>query len=173
MIHKAKKSLGLKNKNVFARPKKGLGQNFLINPKVAERIALEAEISNTDIVLEIGPGTGNLTKYLLKRTRKVIAIEKDEKLFADLEEKFSEQIKSGSLGLVREDVLEFEIKNYKLRSYKIVANIPYNITGAILKKFLTEKNKPESMTLMVQKEVAERIVGLPRHGGASKKESLL
>jgi 16S rRNA (adenine1518-N6/adenine1519-N6)-dimethyltransferase len=145
------------------RAKKSLGQNFLINPKVAERIALEADISKNDTVLEIGPGTGNLTKYLLTRAKKVIAIEKDDNLADNLEKKFKKEIENKKLVLIKEDILKFNFS----QKYKIVANIPYNITGAILKKFLTEKNKPESMTLMIQKEVADRI--LARDG----KESLL
>ena len=150
MIHKAKKSLG---------------QNFLINPKVAGRIALEADISKGDTVLEIGPGTGNLTKHLLLRAKKVIAIEKDENLADELANKFKTEIENGKLELKKTDILLLDVIHPK--TYKIVANIPYNITGAILKKFLSEKNKPKSMTLMVQKEVAERIIA--RDG----KESLL
>ena len=145
------------------RAKKSMGQNFLINPKVAERIALEADIAKKDTVLEIGPGTGNLTKFLLPRAKKIIAVEKDENLIAELAKKFKEEIVNKKLILIKEDILEVDMEG----SYKIIANIPYNITGAILKKFLAGENKPESMTLMVQKEVAERI--LAKDG----KESLL
>ncbi|MFA6586116.1 MAG: 16S rRNA (adenine(1518)-N(6)/adenine(1519)-N(6))-dimethyltransferase RsmA [Candidatus Paceibacterota bacterium] len=153
------------------KPKKSLGQNFLINPKVAERIALDADISKKDVVLEIGPGTGYLTKYLLMRAKKVIAIEKDNNLAKDLEEKFKKEVTEKKLIIIVEDVLKIDPLLISPlaggEKIKIVANIPYNITGAILKKFLTEKNKPSSMTLMVQKEVAERIIA--RDG----KESLL
>jgi 16S rRNA (adenine1518-N6/adenine1519-N6)-dimethyltransferase len=157
------------------KPKKSLGQNFLINPKVAERIATEAGISKKDTVLEIGPGTGNLTKYLLERAKKVVAVEKDDRLFENLQEKFSKEIKGGLLILIHEDILKFDPLLISPlaggEKYKIIANIPYNITGAILKKFLTANlpagGQPESMTLMVQKEVAERI--LAKDG----KESLL
>jgi len=145
------------------RAKKSLGQNFLINPRVAERIALDADISKKDIVLEIGPGTGKLTKYLLARAKKVIAVEKDDNLAVELAKKFEKEIKNKKLILVKKNILEFNTS----QNYKIVANIPYNITGAILKKFLSEKNQPESMTLMIQKEVTERIIA--RDG----KESLL
>jgi 16S rRNA (adenine1518-N6/adenine1519-N6)-dimethyltransferase len=156
------------------RPKKSLGQNFLINPKVAERIALEADISKKDTVLEIGPGKGYLTKYLLAKAGKVVAVEKDEHLANELAEKYKKEVEENKLVIIKKDILYFKmelgegkdtLRNYK--NYKIVANIPYNITGAILKQFLTEKNKPQSMTLMIQKEVAERI--LAQHG----KESLL
>jgi 16S rRNA (adenine1518-N6/adenine1519-N6)-dimethyltransferase len=177
------------------RPKKSLGQNFLINPKVAERIAFEANISEKDIVLEIGPGTGKLTKFLLPQAKKVIAVEKDDNLAKEFVEKFKNEIAENKLVLIKGDVLEtredilwgtlgrsdgdgqrkFSAENFRGDKknifsgfkYKIVANIPYNITGAILKKFLSAENKPESMILMIQKEVAERIMA--RDG----KESLL
>lgn len=145
------------------RAKKSMGQNFLINPKVAERIAFEADIAKKDTVLEIGPGTGNLTKFLLLRAKKIIAVEKDDNLVKELIEKFEKEIENGKLILLKKDILEVDMEG----SYKIIANIPYNITGAILKKFLAGGNKPESMTLMVQREVAERILAKDR------KESLL
>ncbi len=159
------------------RAKKSLGQNFLINPRVAEHMVLESNISKKDTVLEVGPGTGNLTKYLLARAKKVIAVEKDDNLAKELAKKFKKEIKNKKLILVKQDILErtlgrsdgdgqrkFSAENFRgesknvLRNYKIVANIPYNITGAILKKFLSDKNKPKSMALMIQKEVAERII---------------
>ena len=152
------------------KAKKSLGQNFLINPKIAERIAFEADISKKDTVLEIGPGTGNLTKYLLTRAKRVIAVEKDDNLIKELTKKFKKEIEEKKLVLINDDILKFNIQKIDCKffgNYKIIANIPYNITGAILKKFLSEKNKPESMTLMIQKEVAERIMA--RDG----KESLL
>ena len=152
------------------KAKKSLGQNFLINLKVAERIAFESNISKKDTVLEIGPGTGNLTKYLLTRAKRVIAVEKDDNLIKELTKKFKKEIEEKKLVLINDDILKFNIQKIDCKffgNYKIIANIPYNITGAILKKFLSEKNKPESMTLMIQKEVAERIMA--RDG----KESLL
>ena len=147
--------------------KKSLGQNFLMHSKVAERIAEGAGIESNDVVLEIGPGTGKLTEHLLKCASQVIAVEKDNYLFESLKEKFKEAVQSKKLILLNEDILDFKIEKLKIKNYKIVANIPYNITGAILKKFLTAKNKPSSMTLLVQKEVAERIMA------RDKKESLL
>lgn len=168
------------------RAKKSLGQNFLKSEIALKKIVEAGEIKPTDIVLEIGPGRGVLTEKLLEKAGTVIAVEKDRELFEFLQSKFSEQVKSGSLVLVYEDILNFKIlkflsgprisgslsqpnhsKNLEWFRYKIVANIPYNITGAILKKFLTEKNQPESMVLMVQNEVAKRIVA--RDG----KESIL
>lgn len=155
------------------KAKKSLGQNFLKGEFALKKIIEAGEIKPSDIILEIGPGKGALTEKLIEKAGLVIAVEKDRELFEMLKEKFLEQIKSGSLLLVHGDILQFEIGDYKLQNYKIIANIPYNITGAILKKFLTEKSQPELMVLMVQHEVAKRIVASPRRGGASAKESIL
>lgn len=152
MLHKAKKSLG---------------QNFLKSIPALNNIVKAGGIEKDDIILEIGPGKGALTEKLLQAGAKVIAVEKDRELFEFLKEKFVKQIESRSLVLVHEDILEFQIARQDLTQYKIIANIPYNITGAILKKFLTEKHQPTSMVLMVQNEVAKRIVA--RDG----KESIL
>ncbi|HTE48312.1 MAG TPA: 16S rRNA (adenine(1518)-N(6)/adenine(1519)-N(6))-dimethyltransferase RsmA [Candidatus Paceibacterota bacterium] len=151
------------------KAKKYLGQNFL-KSKIALRKIIEAgEIKKDDVILEIGPGRGTLTGKLLEKAKTVIAVEKDRELFEFLKIKFAEQIKSGSLALVHGDILEFSLGNCKLsaKTYKLISNIPYNITGAILKKFLTEKNQPDLMVLMVQHEVARRIIA--RDG----KESIL
>ena len=152
------------------RAKKSLGQNFLKSDMMLGKIIEAGEISSDDVILEIGPGKGTLTEKLLERAGKVIAVEKDRELFELLKTKFEKEIKSGSLVLLNEDILKFNTKPYlatESPSYKIIANIPYNITGAILKKFLTEKNQPSRMVLMVQHEVARRIVA--RDG----KESIL
>ncbi|MDO8659233.1 MAG: 16S rRNA (adenine(1518)-N(6)/adenine(1519)-N(6))-dimethyltransferase RsmA [Candidatus Parcubacteria bacterium] len=153
------------------KAKKSLGQNFLKSEPALKKIIEAGEIKNTDVILEIGPGKGALTKKLLsarnafsiadaggENTGKVIAVEKDDELFDFLQEKFAPQIESGSLVLVHDDILKLEIRNYDFSNYKVIANIPYNITGAILKKFLTEKNQPKLMVLMVQHEVAKRII---------------
>jgi len=151
------------------KAKKSLGQNFLKSEPALRKIIEAGEIKSDDIILEIGPGRGALTKRLLEVSSHVIAVEKDRELFELLKEKFSEQIKSNKLKLICEDILNFDAKAYRLepKAYKIIANIPYNITGAILKKFLTEKNQPERMILMLQHEVAQRIIA------SDKKESLL
>ncbi|MFA5792009.1 MAG: 16S rRNA (adenine(1518)-N(6)/adenine(1519)-N(6))-dimethyltransferase RsmA [Candidatus Paceibacterota bacterium] len=154
-------------KEKIYKPKKSLGQNFLKSILALRKIIETGEIKPDDIILEIGPGKGALTEKLLEKAGLVVAVEKDRELFQFLKIKFAEKIKSKSLLLIQEDILEFQITNYELRNYKIIANIPYNITGVILKKFLTEKNQPESMVLMVQHEVARRIVA------HDKKESIL
>jgi len=127
------------------------------------------KVNSSDTVLEIGPGKGALTEALLKTGAKVVAIEKDRELIPFLEEKFAEYIKIGKLELLERDVLLFDLKSAGLETgkYKIVANIPYYITGAILKKFLEEEMVPELIVFLVQKEVADRIVA------RDKKESIL
>lgn len=145
MIHKAKKSLG---------------QNFLKSESALNKICEAGNVTLDDIILEIGPGKGALTKKLLEKAKKVIAVEKDSELIKIIEEKFFDEIKKKKLILINEDILIFDIYKIidKKTQYKIIANIPYNITGAIFKKFLTEKNSPTKMAILVQKEVAERIV---------------
>lgn len=175
MIHKAKKSLGLKPDYRFARAKKALGQNFLKSEPALRKIIEAGEVTKEDIILEIGPGKGALTKKLLEKAGRVIAIEKDRNLFQYLREKFKKEIESKRLILIEGDVLEFDPCTISSkfsyvghrRDYKIIANIPYNITGAILKKFLTDINQPILMVLMVQHEVAKRIVA------RDEKESIL
>lgn len=167
---KAKKSLGLKPKFEFARAKKALGQNFLKSEIALNKMVEAGEIKKGDVILEIGPGRGALTKKLLEKSRLVIAVEKDRALFEFLKTKFEKEISEKKMILINDDILKFEIRKslrQDLSDYKIIANIPYNITGAILKKFLTEKHQPECMALMVQYEVAKRIMA--RDG----KESIL
>ncbi len=151
------------------KAKKSLGQNFLKSVLALHKIVEAGEVNTEDVVLEIGPGKGALTKKILERSGKVIAVEKDYELFQLLQEKFKAEIAEGKLKLISGDILEFnpQEQGFKKGEYKIVANIPYNITGAILKKFLTDEAQPSKMVLMVQKEVAHRIVA------GDKKESIL
>jgi 16S rRNA (adenine1518-N6/adenine1519-N6)-dimethyltransferase len=142
------------------KAKKSLGQNFLKSEPALRKIIEAGEIKDTDTVLEIGPGKGALTKKLLEKAGTVVAVEKDYALAALLREKFAEQLKEGKFVLIEEDILNFDPSSLCQdgQTYKIIANIPYNITGAILKKFLTAEHQPERMVLMVQHEVAKRIV---------------
>ncbi len=146
-------------------PKKSLGQNFLSDPKILSKIAEAADISKEDTVVEIGPGKGSLTIELLKRAGRVIAIEKDEELASELENKFSKEITDNRLQIIVGDVLDSE--DFLLDSYKLVGNIPYYITGEIFRKFLESYDQPRSITFVIQKEVAERIVA------KNNKESIL
>lgn len=151
------------------KAKKSLGQNFLKSEKALNLMVSAGNINNNDIVIEIGPGKGVLTEKLLEKAKKIIAIEKDRDLIEILEEKFKKDIDGGKLEIINDDCLEFDPKKTKTFSgkYKIVANIPYYITGAIIRKFLESENQPETMVLLIQKEVAERIVT------RDNKESLL
>lgn len=150
-------------------PKKSLGQNFLMHPQTAERIVHAASLSKGTTVLEIGPGTGMLTRVLLAEGHKVIAVEADGELVRQLQETFANEIKDKKLELIHEDIRTFDISTLP-KAYALVANIPYYITGEIIRTFLTATRKPTSMTLLVQKEVAERITG---RGAKNPKESLL
>ncbi len=151
---------------IFA--KKSLGQNFLHSDKALRQIVEAADISQDDLIVEIGPGEGALTERLLLKGAKVVAVEKDDRLIPILSGKFQKEIEKKQFRLIHEDVLESEeIKNVISQKYKLVANIPYYITGMILKMFLSGQSKPEKIVLLVQKEVAERIVS--RDG----KESIL
>lgn len=149
--------------------KKSLGQNFLKSKSVVSAIIDASDITPEEIILEIGPGEGFMTEELLKCSGKVIVVEKDHRLIPVLKEKFKDYTEVGKLDVLEKDILNFDIeslKNYK-HPYKVIANIPYYITGQIIRMFLESDFEPLSMTLLVQKEVAQRI--LAKDG----KESLL
>lgn len=144
---------------------KNLGQNFLINDEVVEKIVGSAEVNEEDLVIEIGPGLGNLTEYLLDRAGKVIAIELDNRMIEILHDRFSLY---SNFELLNQDVLKVDLdelikknKNEKIKKAKIVANLPYYITTPIIMKLLEEKLDIESITVMIQKEVADRLIAKP------------
>jgi 16S rRNA (adenine1518-N6/adenine1519-N6)-dimethyltransferase len=151
------------------RAKKSLGQNFLTSHAIARDIVTAAQITADDTVLEVGPGKGFLTEHLLQKAGQVVAVEKDDRMIEYLKDKFQNEIASKKLELVHEDILSFDISRSVLHDlrYTLVANIPYYITGEILRLFLSSDMQPSRMVLMVQKEVAERIIA--RDG----KESIL
>jgi 16S rRNA (adenine1518-N6/adenine1519-N6)-dimethyltransferase len=142
------------------KPKKFLGQHFLTSTGAVDAILDAGDVVGNDIVLEIGPGRGVLTEKLVFFGGKVIALEKDRELIPVLEEKFKKEIKAGKLDILERDALLFdpEILRFYKEPYKLIANIPYYITGEILRKYLEASFQPERMVLMVQKEVALRIV---------------
>lgn len=142
-----------------------LGQNFLMHKATASRIVEAAGITKNDTVLEVGPGKGMLTRELLARAKKVIALEVDTTLIPLLNETFAKEVAEKRLVLIEGDVRSFTPAQIRGK-YSLVANIPYYITGEIIRHFLEATHKPSSMTLLVQKEVAERIA-------RSKKESVL
>lgn len=151
------------------KAKKSLGQNFLNSDKALMSIIDAADVNAHDVILEIGPGRGILTEKLVILAAKVVAVEKDDELYKFLQEKFSDEIRKGRLDLIHGDILHFNphsLEFYEDFNFKIVANIPYNITGAIIRKFLSADYQPEIMVILVQKEVAERIA-------RDKKESIL
>lgn len=147
------------------RAKKSLGQNFLMHAAIAERIADAAHLSSESVVLEIGPGTGMLTRALLARAGKVIAVEADATLVTKLQETFAREIAEKKLELIHADIRVFDPSTLPT-GYVLVANIPYYITGELMRNFLGAENQPTAITFLVQKEVAERIA-------RTKKESLL
>ncbi len=136
------------------RAKKSLGQNFLRHPHTAERIVKEARVEENEVVVEIGPGTGVLTHALLKSAKKVIAVETDDDLLPLLKKKFAEEIQNKKLELLHADIRSY---SFPKTPFILVANVPFYITGEILRVVLEGKTKPGRMTVVVQKEVAERI----------------
>jgi len=141
-------------------PKKRLGQHFLIDRSASKKILKASGIQSGDVVLEIGPGIGNLTQELARAARKVIAVEKDREMIKVLE-RTTKDFKN--IKIIQGDILKINPGEYNLESkkYKIIANLPYYITSPAIRKFLESERHPEEMTLMVQKEVAQRIVAKP------------
>ncbi len=152
----------LKKYNITAN--KRLGQNFLIDDNTIESIVEIAKTNKEDLVIEIGPGLGTLTSKLLENAGKVIAIELDEKMIKILEDRFKFY---NNFILLNEDVLKVDLQKLinqnkgELKNVKIIANLPYYITTPIIMKLLENKLDIESITVMVQKEVADRITATP------------
>lgn len=145
---------------------KSLGQNFLINTEVVESIVNSSEISKDDMVIEIGPGLGTLTKYLLEKAGKVLCIELDTRMIKILKDRFNIY---ENFEIINEDVLKVNLKeiikenkeNGKIKNVKIVANLPYYITTPIIMKLLEDKLDIKTITVMIQKEVADRLIETP------------
>ena len=137
-------------------PKKSLGQHWLKDRKVLADIAEAAQITQLDTVLEIGPGLGTLTSVLLRKAEKVVAVELD----ADLAAKLPGQFPGKTLQVINEDILDFDLSVLP-KNYIVVANVPYYITSKIIKKLLTDDNKPKTTVLLIQKEVAVRLAADP------------
>ena len=148
------------------RANKSLGQNFLISEQVVNEIVESSKIDKDDLVIEIGPGLGTLTKYLLEKAGKVIGIELDKKMVEILQDRFKLY---NNFELYQQDVLKIDLKhlikkekeNTNIKEVKIVANLPYYITTPIIMKLLEEKLDLESITVMIQKEVADRLIAIP------------
>jgi 16S rRNA (adenine1518-N6/adenine1519-N6)-dimethyltransferase len=144
---------------MFIKPKKSLGQNFLIDRNVLEQIVDTVEVTNKE-VLEIGPGSGNLTTFILKKKpKKVYTIEKDDELALLLQDKFTDEIT-----IINDDVLKISEDKITSEKLTVFGNLPYNISTEILSKWITNLDKKiwfENLVLMFQKEVAERIIAKP------------
>jgi len=138
-------------------PQKFRGQNFLVDREIIRAIVESADLKPNETVLEIGAGVGNLTQALLAAGEKVIAVEKDGGLARVLKKTLGP---NKNLTVVTGDILKFD-ETKIARPYKVVGNIPYYITGAIVRKFLESKHRPELIILMIQKEVGERMVARP------------
>jgi 16S rRNA (adenine1518-N6/adenine1519-N6)-dimethyltransferase len=132
---------------------KSLGQHWLTDDSILEDIVNEAGIGQDDLVVEIGPGPGFLTAKILERTNRLIAIEFDEKLFNNLQDKYNQ---NKDVKIINQDILKFNFSEI-LEPYKIVANIPYYLTSNLLRILSEINNGPDRAVLLVQKEVAERI----------------
>jgi 16S rRNA (adenine1518-N6/adenine1519-N6)-dimethyltransferase len=144
---------------------KNLGQNFLIDDNALQDIVGGAEIDNEDLVIEIGPGLGSLTKLLLEKAKKVICIELDKKMVKILSERFSMY---KNIEIINEDVLKIDLKELieqekikEIKRVKIVANLPYYITTPIIMKLVESELDIDSITVMIQKEVADRLIAIP------------
>jgi len=147
----------LRDYGLYAR--KGLGQNFLADPAILQRIVSAAELPANAIVLEVGPGLGSLTRYLAVAARQVVAVELDRNLIPVLEDVLGG---CGNVSIVQGDMLDLDPAALMGGSgYYVVANIPYYITSAIIRHLLESSARPRRLVLTVQREVAERICALP------------
>jgi len=153
-------------KNLFKkysyRPKKRLGQNFLIDQLALKKVIKAANLKATDLVLEIGPGPGNLTIELAKRSQMVLAVEKDPLMVEILKENLKNH-QINNVKVIQQDILKLDPQKYELKpqNYKIVANLPFYLTAAVIRKFLETPILPNQLILIVQKEVGQRICAQP------------
>lgn len=153
-------------KKYHIKANKSLGQNFLISQEVIDTIVNKSEITKNDLVIEIGPGLGTLTKHLLEKAGKVICIELDKRMIEILNDRFKLY---SNFEVINQDVLKVDLnqlikeqkENNNIENVKIVANLPYYITTPIIMKLLEEKLDLDSITVMIQKEVADRLIAIP------------
>ena len=142
------------------RPKKSLGQNFLIDDNIARNIVKELDLQNEDVVVEIGPGKGALTKHLIGKANKLFAVEVDKRIVSELRSKFQ----SENVEIIHQDFLKIQLsgwyKEFKTR-LRLVGNIPYHLTSPILFKSFEERTAIRDVTMMLQREVARRIISKP------------
>lgn len=155
----------LKEQHMHAN--KSLGQNFLTNENIIHKMIEAAKVNREDLVIEIGPGLGSLTKYLLEEAGRVFCVELDPAMVLLLQQRF---IAYSNLDIIQEDILKLDLKTRiqeylvefpELKNVKVVANLPYYITTPIIMKLLEDKLPIESITVMLQKEVAKRLTQIP------------
>lgn len=149
--------------------KKKFGQNFLIDDNILDKISTSACINDDELIIEIGPGLGNLTSYLLKKSRYVLLVEIDNNMIEILNDRFKENT---NYSLINEDILKVDLDekiskieeelNFSFKKVKVVANLPYYITTPILFKLLKDSKRVDEIVVMVQKEVADRMVASPK-----------
>lgn len=149
--------------------KKKFGQNFLIDDNILDEISASACINDDELIIEIGPGLGNLTSYLLKKSRYVLLVEIDNNMIEILNDRFKENT---NYSLINEDILKVDLDekiskieeelNFSFKKVKVVANLPYYITTPILFKLLQDSKRVDEIVVMVQKEVADRMVASPK-----------
>lgn len=156
-------------KKYHVRANKSLGQNFLISEEVINKIVDCSDIQKSDCVIEIGPGLGTLTKELLEKAGEVVCVELDKKMIPILKDRF---LLYKNLEIINEDILKIDLKklisdkkNKGFKKVKVVANLPYYITTPIIMKLLEDKLDLESITVMIQKEVADRLIAIPGEKG--------
>jgi len=142
------------------KPSRSKGQNFLINERIYDDIIKAADLKKTNEVLEVGPGLGFLTVKLKEEVKRVVAVELDDELAAYLKMGF-EAVNEDRVKVINCDILKVNLLEEFPETYKIVANLPYNITSVFLRTILSGNTKPELLVLMLQLEVAQRIVALP------------
>lgn len=152
--------------------KKSLGQHFLNSATVPRLMCDAGNVKTDDLVLEVGPGTGALTREILARDAKVIALETDPRAIDVLNQDFADEIATGKLRLIHTDVREFDPSALGLadHTFKVVANIPYYLTGHLFRVFLESTSQPRNLVFLVQKEVGKRVTASLSRG---EKESLL
>lgn len=158
--------MGLKMKDVLSKHnfkfKKNLGQNFLTDHNILEKIVQAAKVEKDDIVLEVGPGSGALTKFLAEKANQVLAVELDQTLLPILKEMLAPY---QNIVVINDDIMKIDfnqlLAHYPQQRWKVVANLPYYITTPVIMRFLEEKVPVHSLVVMVQKEVAQRMVAQP------------
>ncbi len=143
---------------MYPKPKKSLGQNFLVDNNIKQKIITACQLKPSDTVLEIGPGTGELTRLISPRVKQLYAFEIDSRLYPQLKKEFSD---CSNTEIINKDILKVKLEEYIKDRIKVIGNIPYYISTPIIEKFLSYKQNVDTIFLTVQKEFAERVAASP------------